>query len=100
MEQSISKLLGQVIRDLRIEAGISQVELGERSGIYQTYLSRLENGLANPTVNALDVISETLGVTIFDLFALAKANRQNKSPSAAKRLSRHKPAQQALNQDR
>lgn len=92
MKQAISKRIGQVIRDLRVEAGISQVELGERSGIYQTYLSRVENGLANPTVNALDVIAVTLGVTIFDLFDLANGRAQIQNAPKTKRLPRHKPA--------
>jgi transcriptional regulator with XRE-family HTH domain len=44
------------------------VEFGERCGFYQTYISRLENGLANPTLNALEVVASTLGISIFDLF--------------------------------
>lgn len=65
---TISHHLGQVIRDLRIASGLSQVEFAERSGLYQTYLSRVENGRANPTLNAMQVIAQTLGVSIFDLF--------------------------------
>lgn len=47
---------------------MSQVEFGERCGFYQTYLSRVENGRANPTINALEVIANGLGMTVFDLF--------------------------------
>jgi len=38
-----------------------------RCGFYQTYLSRIENGRANPTLNAIEVIANTLGMTVFDL---------------------------------
>jgi len=48
--------------------GFSQVEFGEKCGFYQTYLSRVENGQANPTINALEVIANTLGLTVFELF--------------------------------
>lgn len=48
--------------------GLSQVEFGERCGFYQTYLSRIENGQANPTINALEVIANAFGITVFDLF--------------------------------
>lgn len=46
---------------------MSQVEFGERCGFYQTYLSRIENGRANPTLNAVEVIANTLGLTVFEL---------------------------------
>ena len=47
---------------------MSQVEFGEKCGFYQTYLSRIENGRANPTLNAMEVIANGLGLTIFELF--------------------------------
>ncbi len=51
------------------------MEFGEKCGFYQTYLSRVENGNANPTINALEVIANALGLTIFDLFEKVKAQR-------------------------
>lgn len=56
------------MRELRTEAGLSQIEFGERCGFYQTYLSRIENGHANPTLNAMEVIANALGLTIYELF--------------------------------
>jgi transcriptional regulator with XRE-family HTH domain len=64
----IAKQLGACIRTLRLDMGLSQVEFGEKCGFYQTYLSRVENGQANPTINALEVIANTLGLTVFELF--------------------------------
>ena len=60
------------MREQRLKAGLSQVEFGERCGFYQTYLSRIENGQANPTLNAMEVIANALGMTIFELFSLVK----------------------------
>lgn len=40
----------------------------EKCGFYQTYLSRIENGQANPTLNAMEVIAVALGLTVFELF--------------------------------
>ena len=34
----------------------------------RTYLSRVENGQANPTINALEVIANAFGLTVFELF--------------------------------
>ncbi|MGA0570989.1 helix-turn-helix domain-containing protein [Variovorax sp. VNK109] len=72
---TLSQKFGAVVRELRIEAGLSQVEFGERCGFYQTYLSRVERGQANPTLNAMDVIANALGMTVFDLFELVRLRK-------------------------
>jgi len=73
MASSLAKRLGKCVRQLRTDAGLSQVEFGERCGFYQTYLSRIERGQANPTLNAMEVIANALGLTIFDLFDRVRA---------------------------
>lgn len=55
---------------------MSQVEFGEKCGFYQTYLSRIENGRANPTLNAIEVIANALGMSAFDLFDYIKGGQQ------------------------
>jgi transcriptional regulator with XRE-family HTH domain len=75
----LAKRFGNCIRALRLEAGLSQVEFGERCGFYQTYLSRIESGQANPTLNALEVLANALGMTVFDLFDEVKAMAPSKS---------------------
>lgn len=67
MKQSLSSVFGQCVRTLRQEQGWTQVEFSERCGFYQTYLSRIENGQANPTLNAIEVIANAFGLTIFEL---------------------------------
>lgn len=54
---------------------MSQVVFGEKCGFYQTYLSRIENGQANLTLNAMEVIANALGLTVFDLFERVKKQR-------------------------
>ncbi len=72
MKSMLIQHLGEVIRDLRQEAGLSQVVFGEKCGFYQTYLSRIENGSANPTINAIEVIADALDVSIFELMDAVK----------------------------
>lgn len=55
---------------------MSQVEFGEKCGFYQTYLSRIENGHANPTLNAMEVIANALGITIYELFERLKPSHR------------------------
>lgn len=63
------------MRELRQETGVTQIVFGERCGFYQTYLSRIETGKANPTLNAMEVIANALGITVFDLFDKVKAHK-------------------------
>ena len=71
---------------------MSQVEFGERCGFFQTYLSRVENGRANPTLNALDVIASALGLTIFELFDMVKGMREPKAATKPKKKPSKKKA--------
>jgi transcriptional regulator with XRE-family HTH domain len=64
----LTKRFGKCVRELRLAAGLTQVEFSERCGFYQTYLSRVETGRANPTLNAIEVIANGLGLTVFELF--------------------------------
>ncbi|MCL2658142.1 MAG: helix-turn-helix domain-containing protein [Betaproteobacteria bacterium] len=73
MAGDLAERFGKCVRQLRTDAGLSQVVFGERCGFYQTYLSRIERGQANPTLNAMEVIANALGLTVFDLFDLMRA---------------------------
>ncbi|SFM47818.1 Helix-turn-helix [Variovorax sp. OV329] len=64
---------------------MSQTAFGEKCGFYQTYLSRIENGRANPTLNAMEVIANGLGLTIYELFDRMKPAPAKGSGRAASR---------------
>lgn len=63
----IKKMLGLNIRALREKKGWSQEELAERSGLHRTYISGLERGIRNPTIDTVDIIATALGVKLGDL---------------------------------
>lgn len=60
--------LGQTIRRLRAEAGITQRALALMTGMSQTYIWMVEDGSANATVGVLCRIADALGVRVADLF--------------------------------
>lgn len=67
---------------------MSQVEFGERCGFYQTYLSRIETGRANPSLNAMEVIANALGLTVFDLFDKVRAEKPKSTRQTLPRKQR------------
>ena len=60
------------IRKLRLEQGLTQVDFAARCGFYQTYLSWIETGRANPSLNAIELIAATLGMDVFQLFGAVR----------------------------
>ena len=56
--------IGQVIREVRKEEKISQTELGKRIGANKSYISRIENGLIDPTLSTVCGIVNALGLRL------------------------------------
>lgn len=57
------KHFGNRLREARVEAGLSQSELEERSGIPKARLSRYENGHVEPSIQTLARLSRALNVS-------------------------------------
>ncbi|MGV8838831.1 MAG: helix-turn-helix domain-containing protein [Bauldia sp.] len=60
--------VGRAIRGLRLDRGLSQEALAATADLHQTYLSDLENGKRNPSIDILARIALALQVDISDLF--------------------------------
>ena len=61
--KNLSADLGEIIRERRLAAGISQEELAARAAIHRTYVSQLERGLKSPTVAILAKVANALGTS-------------------------------------
>lgn len=61
--------LGLRIKELRAEHGFTQEELAERSGLFRTYMSRIESGSANPTLTMLYQIAGAFPIDVRDLLS-------------------------------
>jgi transcriptional regulator with XRE-family HTH domain len=68
--QDYRKVVGNNVRALREQLGISQEELGFRSNLDRTYVSGVERGVRNPTVIVLARLATALGVEPSALLAL------------------------------
>jgi transcriptional regulator with XRE-family HTH domain len=63
----LQAVVGQNVRRLREAAGLPQDELAYRAGIHVTYLSGVENGRRNLTLNVLQRLARALGVSEVEL---------------------------------
>jgi UDP-N-acetylglucosamine 1-carboxyvinyltransferase len=55
---------GQMIREARLKAGLTQKELGERMGVSESAINKLENSKHAPTLTTLERIAEAVGVKL------------------------------------
>ena len=65
-----SPALRSSVRALRLRAGWSQTELGQRVGLTRQSLSAIESGASVPSTEVALRLSESLGVTVEELFQL------------------------------
>lgn len=54
--------LAETLREAREKAGISQEKLAERAGLHRTYISQLERGLKNPSLDVIVDLARGLRV--------------------------------------
>lgn len=69
---SIQLLFGKNVRVAREKKGWSQDRLSEKSELHRTYISGIERGVRNPTIQIAQKIAIALDVDIQNLFVCPK----------------------------
>ena len=64
--------LGRNIKELRLSLNMSQAKLAEKSETDQAFISEMERGIANPTLDSILRIAKALRVGIVELFELQR----------------------------
>jgi transcriptional regulator with XRE-family HTH domain len=64
MKNELHIKFGKRVRELRKERGWSQEEFADRCGLDRTYVSGIERGVRNPTLEIIGMISAGLNVEI------------------------------------
>lgn len=65
---ALRKRFGNRLRVLRNAAGISQEAFADRCGLARSYMSRIERGNANPSLDAIEILADGLKVSVKALF--------------------------------
>ena len=68
------------IRRLRVLRGMSSEALAAKAGVDRAYVSRIERGIANPTIDVLERIAGALGVEIAELFVVPGPQEERPEP--------------------
>ncbi|QIQ20235.1 helix-turn-helix domain-containing protein [Zophobihabitans entericus] len=69
MEKSdkVKVLFGQRVRQLRLQQGMSQEAFADKCGLDRTYISGIERGIRNPTLEVINIIAKGLSVNVKEL---------------------------------
>ena len=73
---------GAALRRMRLAAGISQEALGLESGVQRNFISLIELGQNQPTINTIAKLARALGLKASEL--VAEAEREVRTRRAAR----------------
>jgi transcriptional regulator with XRE-family HTH domain len=71
--------VARAVRDIRHSRGMSQRQLAGRMQVPRTYISKIENGKALPTLSSLERLANALEVHICALLRDARSRRQGET---------------------
>ena len=59
---TLSELFGKNVRSARIDKGWTQEQLAFEAGVKRGYVSEIENGKRNPSLDVVEKIADALGL--------------------------------------
>ena len=74
----LKTLFGMAIKTQRTSLGISQEELAHRADLHRTYVSDLERGVRNPSVDSIEKLARALQLSVSTLFEQASNGNRAK----------------------
>jgi len=75
----IKRAVGKRIKIVRQRSGLTQDQLAEQVGLSPKYISGIERGVENPTMDILIRLAKMLGVEPYDLFLFGESEESEKT---------------------
>ncbi len=68
MAEGISNRFGELIRNLRLAAGLSQESFADLCDLHRTYIGAIERGEKTVTIETAKKLADGLGISLTELF--------------------------------
>lgn len=81
-------LIGRRIQELRKEQGLSQEKFAEKADISPNYLSRIECGKENPTLDMLIKLASALEIEMWEMFDFGHVEGYKELKEAIQNIAR------------
>lgn len=75
----VKRAVGKRIKIVRQRNGLTQDQLAEQVGLSPKYISGIERGVENPTMEILLRVAKMLGVEPYDLFLFGESEESEKT---------------------
>ena len=75
----IKRAVGMRIKIVRQRSGLTQDQLAEQVGLSPKYISGIERGVENPTMDILIRLAKMLGVEPYDLFLFGESEESERA---------------------
>ena len=66
--ETLRKSFGERVRQLRNEARVSQEDFADRCGFARSYMSRIERGTSNLSLDGIERLAAAFGISVGELF--------------------------------
>src|SRR5271169_2875311 len=77
----IQSPLGTALKRRRLDLGLSQEELANRAGLHRTYITDVERGSRNPSLDTIQKLAGALQVALSELFLQIESAGADPPPS-------------------
>lgn len=92
MNSDFQVALGHHLRKLRLERVITQIELASKAGITNKYLSHLERGKVNPSINILVCVAENgLQIPLSTLLSFHESKHEDELQDVIRLMNKASP---------
>jgi transcriptional regulator with XRE-family HTH domain len=68
VKRNLRQKFGSRVKELRLASGMSQEAFADKCGFARSYMSRVERGGANPSLDAIETLAGGLKVRVVELF--------------------------------
>ncbi|RHS20350.1 XRE family transcriptional regulator, partial [Coprobacillus sp. AF13-25] len=77
--ENIKFIIGQRIRNYRIQKNLSQEQLSELANCHPTYIGQLERGEKNATLESIQKVAQALNIPLSQLFEKIEEKQNEES---------------------
>jgi len=68
VKHTLRQKFGIRVKELRLASGMSQEAFADKCGFARSYMSRIERGSANPSLDAIETLAGGLRAEVLELF--------------------------------